>query len=724
MLLADIVVASDLRFPGGTSTSIAEEVAAQADAGLRTALLHVDGPLIAGARAFHPSIRALLEAGVCDLVPRDGDVRCDLLVLRHPQVFEDPAPIARVRHEAALMVVNQAPQGEGVRLRYAAEEIDAALRAVGVRASWAPIGPLVRAGLATAAPGIDQATDDWHNIIDVDAWHVERSAPRGAVPIIGRHSRPQPGKWPDDPAVLRAAYPDDGSMDVRVLGGADAALEVLGRLPRSWRVEPFGARPPSSFLADIDFFVYYHHPHLIEAFGRTILEALASGAVAVLPPHFERLFGDAAVYAGPHEAAGAILRLHGDPAAFRRQAQRGTEVVRSRFDRASHVRRVRRLLPSPPAGDPPPGARVRPVGPPRRRVLLVSSNGAGMGHLTRLLAIATRLGPEVQPIFLTLSTAVRVVAGYGLPVEYCPSRAALGVEPGRWNRFFDVRFEEVLQRHRPDVVVFDGTWPYLGLLAARSRHPEIAFAWCRRGMWRAGTTTSQLERATPAFDLVVEPGEIAAELDAGPTPALPAHRVRPIVLVDPADALPRDAARAALGMDADAPAALVTLGAGNINDLRDPVSRVVDALASRSDRQIYVTNPAIATASPEADGRAAPLSVHPLARYLPAFDLAVSAAGYNSYHEHVAAALPTIYVPNEATRTDDQVARAAYADAAGLGVGVRDISGGALPAAIAELDDVVRNRTMREACAAVWPGNGAEEAAAAIRSLLGERAGR
>ena len=41
-----------------------------------------------------------------------------------------------------------------------------------------------------------------------------------------------------------------------------------------------------------------------------------------------------------------------------------------------------------------------------------------------------------------------------------------------------------------------------------------------------------------------------------------------------------------------------------------------------------------------------------------AFDASIAAAGYNSFHETLAFRLPSAYVPNTATRTDDQLARA------------------------------------------------------------------
>jgi UDP:flavonoid glycosyltransferase YjiC (YdhE family) len=69
------------------------------------------------------------------------------------------------------------------------------------------------------------------------------------------------------------------------------------------------------------------------------------------------------------------------------------------------------------------------------RVLFVTSNGTGLGHLTRGMAIARRFGEGLEPVFLTLSAAAPVVDRMGFAVEYFPSHAAAAAEaPRRWDR--------------------------------------------------------------------------------------------------------------------------------------------------------------------------------------------------------------------------------------------------------------------------------------------------
>jgi UDP:flavonoid glycosyltransferase YjiC (YdhE family) len=714
----DVLLASDLRFPGGTSASLAEEVRAQAAGGYRTGLVQVFGPLVARPHPVNPLLRACVARGHADLLPPTATARAPLAVLRHPGIFQQaprPSPVLTV--ERVLLVANQPAVSASGEVHYDPELVDrVVLEWLGHRPLWAPIGPLVRSTLAGAA--IELRAQDWVNLIDVDEWAADRSARRGPVPVIGRHSRPQPAKWPATAQDLLAAYPEDGSVRVRILGGAGPAVELLGELPAAWQVEEFGARHPREFLADIDFFVYYHHPDWVEAFGRTVMEALASGAVAVLPPALRRSFGAAALYAEPHEAMAVVRRLHADPAAYAEQSRRGQRWVRDRHGPEAHLRRLREVSGgagprgTAPAASPGPYARDTAA-----TVLFLSSNGAGMGHLTRLLAMARRAGPRVRPLFLSLSQAVPVVERDGFPYEYFPSRTALQIPPGEWNRLFAARFRQALAEHRPGAVVFDGTWPYQGIVDVRPEFPGTRFVWSRRAMWKADTPPDQLAKSS-SFDLVLEPGELAAGLDRGPTTtARDARKLRPVTYLGAADLLPRAQAAAELGLDPDRETVLVTLGAGTINDLRSDLGIVTAALAGTG-AQVVLTQPMIAGVATALDADVHRVSVYPLSRYSRAFDAAVAAAGYNSFHELVAFAVPTLFLPNLHTRTDDQLARARWAAEAGVGLCATQVTAQEVEPALHRLLDPVERAAMAARCRAVYPGNGARDGMAAIEELL------
>jgi UDP:flavonoid glycosyltransferase YjiC (YdhE family)/glycosyltransferase involved in cell wall biosynthesis len=714
----DVLLVTDCRLPGGTSASVAEEIAAQQRLGLRTGLLHVTSPLVDKPLGFNPRLTAAVDEGAVTLVLGRDPVSADLVILRHPSVALalDLDALPPVSTRRAVLVANQLPRSSDLDERHylPAEARERFASWVGDHV-WAPIGPLMREGLLADDPSLPLTPDDWFNIIDVDEWAVDRSDRPHARPVIGRHSRSDRRKWPTDPATLLAAYPADPDIEVAVLGGAEHARHVLRReLPANWRVHRFGALPPQEFLAGIDFFVYFHAPELREAFGRTVLEALASGAVALLPEHFRPLFGDAALYLQPGEVAATVRRLAADPEEYRRRAAHGQRSVRDRFGYESHGERLGRLLDRhlTLAGHP-----DVPVRPPT--VLFVSSNGAGVGHLMRLMSMARR-AQTVAPLFLTLSQAVKVVDDLGFAVEYFPSRPYTGERSVIWNAALRRRVVEVIDEHDVAAVVFDGTWPYHGLMDVRDDRPEVRFVWSRRGMWRP-EVTDHLLHVAPRFDLVLEPGDLADDDDRGPTVALreEAFRVGPVGYLADDEYLDRTAARTELGLAADATVALVQLGAGNIDDVDSTLRRAIELLGALGIEAV-VTRSVISARDTRLPSHVHAISAYPLARYLAAFDLAIAASGYNTFHELSTAAVPTVFIPNLVTSIDDQLARARWAERVGTGTCVVDPDSAELEQALRRFADADERARARDRAIELRVPNGAEAAMAAIEQLVHE----
>ena len=231
------------------------------------------------------------------------------------------------------------------------------------------------------------------------------------------------------------------------------------------------------------------------------------------------------------------------------------------------------------------------------------------------------------------------------------------------------RLDEAIAFYDPACVVFDGNVPYQALVDCRLAHADRPFLWIRRGFWRPNAGRRTIDRARH-FDLVVEPGDLAGEFDRGITAERPFERllVPPVVLLDPEEMLEREAARADLGIDRGKTAVLVELG-GRANFDYRLVDRVLEeTLSWRADFEVIQLEWPI-----EANGQGLPspfrvLRLFPAARWLPAFDFAIAACGYNSFHELLAARLPVIFVPNENPMMDEQERRALWAEGAGLGL--------------------------------------------------------
>ena len=653
----DVAILSDLRYPGGNSASIVAEVQAQAAAGLSTVLVHVPSPHLKHDRPFHAGITACLRDGLADLACDGDEVRAELLVIRQPRIFTaDLATVPVVRAPRTVLVLNQPPgDGEDPERYYVVADIRRRVeRYFGRDVVWAPISAQVRGQIGRVAPDLPLRGADWHEIIDVDRWWHERARPAGEVPVIGRHGRPDPVKWPVDPAEIRAAYPVSGDFRVRIMGGAEIAVERLGEQPSTWDVVPFGAEEPGDFLRTLDFFVYFHDPHLVEAFGRTILEAMAAGVPVVVGEHFRDTFGDAALYTDPAGVQDLVTGLYADRARYRAVVRHARDFVARRYGAASHVARLG-VRPSRPV--PAPRAEVRPAARPAARpprVLLLGDRP------DRLLAIARRLPARLAPV-LVLGTPELPDAD--LLVEHLP---APEIRAARREGFRRDRLRHLIDLHAARTVVLDGL-PHDGLLAATADHPGVAWLWLRPAMWRRGDGLRWRGRAA-AFDGVLQPGEFAANGDEGWTATESVATVPPITHLD------RD-------------------------ELRPPPPR---------DGEPVVLLRGVAAAPP--GFRAVELDRSSLR----AADLAVSTADYTSFHELLSAGVPTVFVPDP-DAADDQLARARFAAAAGAALHVEP--GGDLDEVLARAARPEVRAALARRCAEVAFSNGAAAAADWIASF-------
>ncbi|WP_028049437.1 glycosyltransferase family 2 protein [Cellulomonas sp. URHD0024] len=351
----DVVFAGEWTRYGGPQRSMIEEIRSLEPLGLRIGVLHLHAARFMGRAepSLCAAVQQLVNEGVVERVIDDEPSTSRLVFLRYPPVLQFPpsAPLG-LATERLVIVANQAPsERDGSDIRYDVRSCsDNAEALFGVRALWCPQGPTVRGAIADQVPAGELADFDIPGILDASEWKTERVSFRGAEPIIGRHSRDDRMKWPEDPARLTAAYPTDGSVDVRIMGGAASALTLLGTktAPPAWLVLAPDEMDVRAFLNSIDFFVYFQHSQAYDAFGRAVLEAIATGCVAILPHHFEPAFGDAALYAQEHQVKAVVTRLHADPQAYRRQAELAMRRTRERFSHASYRTLVQGLLPEGP----------------------------------------------------------------------------------------------------------------------------------------------------------------------------------------------------------------------------------------------------------------------------------------------------------------------------------------------------------------------------------------
>lgn len=478
---------TDTRFSGGSSSSLAEEIAVASRAGYRVGIVQLASTRLGPSAIVHPGLRHLIERGAAELVLPGQAVEATLAIVKHPSVLAaslDGALPIRVEH--VIVTAGQVPSDDAGTY-YDPAEVDINIEAaLGCRATWWPVSDTVRQTLT----GVDLAEGNWDEIIDVERWRAfsvpgrtsdnDRAAPERPI-VIGRHSRPDPMKWPGTTEELTAAYPIDGSVEVQVLGGADPAIALLGEQPAAWTVLPFGAQDPGVFLAGLDALVYYHHRDMVEAFGRTVLEALAVGIPVVVAPFFESTFGDACLYAEPAEAVATVRRLLADHEAFEQHLAIADRVLHERFSHDAYSARVGRLI-GPPAERPiGPFATVPPVWgliPPGQReahsVELIVALGETTDEiadlLTRLDAHRRRL-PGFVPIVVMTCTRPIDAEAVGIETKVVTSRRNHADSNQQWEDYAHRRIREIAASYDvDDIVVADARHPDAWIALQQRRH--------------------------------------------------------------------------------------------------------------------------------------------------------------------------------------------------------------------------------------------------------------
>ena len=350
---------------------------------------------------------------------------------------------------------------------------------------------------------------------------------------------------------------------------------------------------------------------------------------------------------------------------------------------------------------------------PPARLLFVSSNGVGMGHLSRLLAIARRLPDGVEAVFLTMSQALPVIQQFGFHAEYVPFHSQTQSKPEVWNAWLTETLQQVFEAYSIQGVVFDGNVVYPGILAAVSSRPDYPLIWIRRGMWRKDQRNVESLLSGQDADLIVEPDDLASDYDSG---ASAEHRnevvvVDPIRLLNPDELLSRDQSCSTLGLDPADRYVLIQLGSGNNQNYIDLIGSAVAILEETRIARPVIAEWLTSDFSLDLWPQVPRLRCFPISRYYRAFDFTISAAGYNSFNEIIGFGVPSVLVPNLNRAMDDQKARASFADRQGAAVHLDQETLPRLDRVLSAMMDTGRRQAMMDNCQRIAKPNGAGDAA-------------
>lgn len=356
-------------------------------------------------------------------------------------------------------------------------------------------------------------------------------------------------------------------------------------------------------------------------------------------------------------------------------------------------------------------------------IILATSNGVGMGHLARASAVALALKDIANPIIVSMAGGIAEIPSFmGIRCEYIPGRDRLWMSREKWDTYLRDRLLALIEETDAKVLSFDGVVPYPGVIATKNANPALKLVWVRRGLWQKKPQRFILGLQAAMMDTVIEPGDIARAYDFGPTSKRKdAVLTSPVSLFRKEDALSRDDARRALGLDLNRPVALVQLGTGD-SDVNHKMTAALEGLIGWKDLQVVLTKAPI-----DKDGNSlAPTGLDikvaryfPLAKVLHAFDAGICATGYNGVHELLPAQVPTVFVSN-IRGTDDQEARARWCHDFGFALRADQADLADITKTVRQLQDPQVRAALSAQCAELPNTTGGEEIAKILCALAAE----
>ena len=323
---------------------------------------------------------------------------------------------------------------------------------------------------------------------------------------------------------------------------------------------------------------------------------------------------------------------------------------------------------------------------PEDCVVFFPTNGVGFGHFTRMYALAKRWkkhSPSTELVFFTTMPTLHILYSEGFPTYHIAGRKKFkNMTASEWNTMLEEQLSLVFSQHKPSLFIFDGAFPYRGMLNAVISFQGIKNVWIRRGMFKKGSNIPV--DSIQHFDLIVRPEDsIPASLDEI-SHEVETLNVPPIVLLNEEDLLSRKDARLRLMLPEKGPVVYVQLGAGRINDINSEVRLTIDSLLSEGVSVVLGESMLGERLPVELEGVYL-LRDYPNSMFFNAFDASIQAGGYNSYHEVRKFGLPTIFYPNMNTGMDDQLARCKQAEIEGWGIVVESRNEQTISAAVTRL---------------------------------------
>lgn len=369
----------------------------------------------------------------------------------------------------------------------------------------------------------------------------------------------------------------------------------------------------------------------------------------------------------------------------------------------------------------------------RLKIVAYAVNGSGLGHLTRVLAIlrwARRLahlsGAQLETYVLTSSEAPGLALEEGFATFKIPSKTAVrktGLPKDEYLRLARQWVWHSVGLIKPDILLVD-TFP-AGSFGELIHTLDMAQArvFIHRAVKDEFARASGARSLLPLYDRILIPGEPGVQPQiADAAVAAKTRHVGPIMLRSREELRPREEARRRLGIPEDKLGVWLSAGGGGDPHAGGVINALVSALRPEPDLHLVVGAGPLYGGAPLRGPNITWVTDFNAMQDFAGLDFAVSAAGYNAFHELLHARVPAAFFAQEKI-ADEQSrrVRAAADEGCALSVGVNSVGMPCvedLRRALEELRDAPRRAEVAHKAGEFVPVNSARDAAFEVLATL------
>ena len=365
----------------------------------------------------------------------------------------------------------------------------------------------------------------------------------------------------------------------------------------------------------------------------------------------------------------------------------------------------------------------------RSRIVFMPTNGVGLGHAQRCAMLAKEIdAARHQAVFAAFPSCVGLCRRAGFETMPLVARSTAHAEEHANDLVNFGRIRSLSEN--AEAFVFDGGYVFSSVYRTILEN-RLRAVWMRRGLWQPTQDNSISLDREKVFERVIVPSEAFDELNAHYSRGDHVFEVGPIVRQVKLTSEQRETLRQRLRerFEVDFQRLIVTqLGAG----VAASRSAQVQAICGLTDRRDDTLNLVLVWPNARLHsswfhwGRSRVVRTYNAPVLAAAADVSVSAAGYNSFHEAMYNAVPSLFVPQTGDFMDDQAARAGAAAERGFARVVDASRVASLEAELGKLLDGDDVSSIRAALmAATLPADGVRMAAQVIEELCdGDDVGR